>query len=84
MWELTYEKELLEKGRDEGEVFKLIKLTKIKLDKGKTTTEIADDLEENTGLIERVIAALQAVEIYDEKEVYQLLMENESNENGLK
>lgn len=46
-------------GREEGEMRKLIQQVCRKLAKGKTTSEIAVDLEEETEIIEKICRAVQ-------------------------
>lgn len=46
-------------GRDEGETIKLIKLTRIKLQKGLTVEKIADELEEQISIIQPIVDLLE-------------------------
>lgn len=47
-----------EEGVEDGEIIRLIKLVKRKLQKGLTVEDIASDLEEELPLIEKIIAAI--------------------------
>ncbi len=53
---LDYEaKDILRQGIAQGEITKLVKLIKKKLDKGQSLTQIAEALEENVDTIEKLI-----------------------------
>lgn len=68
--EKLHEKTLIEIGREEGRLTLLISLICRKLEKGKDTQTIANELEEDTELIEKIckIAKTYAPE-YDEKKI---------------
>lgn len=49
----------MNEGRLEGERSKLLSMVKKKLEKGKTSEEIADELEEESALIEELIQEME-------------------------
>lgn len=64
--------QLIEEGRTEGEMLKMISLIRIKMSKGKNEIEIADALEENETFIYQIMRMLDEgpektdMEIYEE------------------
>ena len=54
-----YERDLKQNAYDDGAQNKLLSLIKIKLEKGKTVEQIADELEETLESIEKLIACME-------------------------
>ena len=54
-----YERDLKQNAYDDGAKNKLISLIKIKLEKGKSIEQIADELEENVESIENLISNME-------------------------
>jgi predicted transcriptional regulator len=54
-----YERDLKQNAYDDGAQNKLLSLIKIKLEKGKSIEQIADELEETVESIEKLIACME-------------------------
>ena len=61
------------KGAARGDATRLIKQVCIKLEKGKTIDQIAEDLEENTNTINKICAAIEKAGTHDSATIYQLM-----------
>lgn len=73
-----------EEGREEGQYIQLIKMVCRKLQKGKNENTIADELDEDIGLITKVCqAAAQAAPNYDCDEIYNLLNLDKTDDNEI-
>lgn len=62
--------QLIEEGRTEGEMMKLISLVRIKMSKGKNEFEIADALEENEIFIYQIMKMLDESPQKTDMEIY--------------
>ena len=62
-------------GREEGQQIKLIQLIRRKLEKGKTPEMIADDLEEEVGVVRMMYDTIRNNPDADDEAVYQSLKE---------
>ncbi len=56
-----------------GDATRLIKQVCIKLEKGKTIEQIAEDLEENTNTITQICTAIEKAGTHDAATIYQLM-----------
>ncbi|MFW5645815.1 MAG: hypothetical protein ACOCMX_00820, partial [Acetivibrio ethanolgignens] len=65
-----------EQGRTEGEFFTIISQTKKKLEKGKTATVIAEELETEISLIEQITKIISGLPVYTVEGVYEKLKNN--------
>lgn len=79
-WEEKYYER--EEGRNEGEQIRLIRLVCKKLAKGKSQAVIADELEEEQCVIERICAAISECGDTDCEVIFDKLMENSFSESN--
>lgn len=73
---------LREEGREEGEYKKIISIVLRKIEKNCTVSEIADMLEEDEEVVQKIydIAVSQASE-YDVEQIYRELMRDKNRNN---
>jgi len=64
-----------EEGIETGEVLKIIRLVSKKLQKGKSLSQIADEVEESQEMVERISRAIEAAATDDVEEIYKKLVE---------
>ena len=80
--EITLQKERMQgkkEGRREGELKQLIKQSCRKLSKGKSTLQIAEELETDPALIAQIVeAAQQTAPDYDTDRIYEILQKAEN------
>ena len=60
-------------GRTEGETIRLIKLVCIKLEKGKTMEQMADELEETMETIAKICSAIEKVGVHDAEAIFRIM-----------
>ena len=60
-------------AKAEGDATRLIKQVCKKLEKGKSTEQIADELEENMDMITKICAAIEKAGTYDAKAIYRFM-----------
>ena len=73
--EVRYE-EGFEDGKTKGEIYKLIQLIYRKLQKGKAESVIAEELEEDVSVVERICRAIKECgDTSDVEKIYALLNE---------
>ena len=60
-------------GRTEGETIRLIKLVCIKLEKGKTMEQMADELEETMETIVKICSAIEKVGVHDAEAIFRIM-----------
>ena len=60
-------------GRTEGETIRLIRLVCIKLEKGKTMEQMADELEENMETIAKICSAIEKVGVHDAEAIFRII-----------
>lgn len=65
-------------GRSEGEQYKLIQLVCKKMRRGKSIIEIAEELEEEVGVIKEICSAVQKNGEYDVEKVFDILKKVDS------
>ena len=65
----------IEKGIERGELFNLIRQVSKKLQKGKSISQIADEVEESQEMVERISRAIEAAATDDVEEIYKKLVE---------
>ena len=64
----------IEQGMQQGEIAKLISMVNKKIQKGKNIEEIAEDLEEDKGTIEKIVNAIKENgQDFDVDEVYKII-----------
>ena len=82
-WEMTLTVEK-NKGRDEGELLKLIKQILKKISKGQNVEKIADDLMEELSLIEIICGIISESDSSDPEEILRILKarQAESRQNA--
>ncbi len=64
-----------EEGIETGEVLKIIRQISKKLQKGKSISQIADEVEESQEMVERISRAIEAAATDDVEEIYKKLVE---------
>ena len=65
----------IEKGIERGELFNLIRQVSKKLQKGKSLSQIADEVEESQEMVERISRAIEAAATDEVEEIYKKLVE---------
>ena len=60
-------------ARAEGDATRLIKQVCKKLEKGKSTEQIADELEENMDMITKICAAIEKTGTHDAATIYRFM-----------
>jgi len=65
----------IERGIEKGEWLNIIRQISKKLQKGKSLSQIADEVEESQEMVERISRAIEAVATDDVEEIYKKLVE---------
>lgn len=69
-------------ARAEGDATRLIKQVCKKLEKGKSTEQIADELEENMDMITKICAAIEKAGTHDATAIYQIMNPKQEDNAG--
>lgn len=72
--EVRYE-EGFEDGAARGELINLIRLVNTKLQKGKSIAQIADEVEESSETVERIVQAIKTADTDEVEDIYKKLLE---------